>query len=51
VNVHPRALQVNSNAPVKDCNPSRGGWDIDGAVDAYVKAGAPIDKLVMGLAT
>ena len=45
------SLQVNSNAPVKDCNPSQPGWDIAGALDAYKEAGVPMEKIVLGLAT
>lgn len=45
------SLQVNSNAPVKDCNPSQPGWDIAGALDAYKAAGVPMEKIVLGLAT
>ncbi|KAL4423689.1 hypothetical protein ABPG75_000990 [Micractinium tetrahymenae] len=47
----PRIKKVNSNAPIKDCHAVDANWDIEGALDAYEKAGVPMFKIVMGLAT
>lgn len=48
---YPRIKKVNSNAPIKDCHAVDANWDIEGALDAYEKAGVPMSKIVMGLAT
>ncbi|WIA13793.1 hypothetical protein OEZ85_007341 [Tetradesmus obliquus] len=44
--------KVNTHTPVLSCvNPLKKGWDIAGAIDAYEKQGAPLNKLVFGLGT
>jgi chitinase len=45
-------MQVNTHTPVLSCvNPLKKGWDIAGALDAYEAQGAPMSKIVFGLAT
>jgi chitinase len=42
---------VNTHTPVLDCvNPLKEGWDITGALDAYEDQGAPMSKIVFGVA-